>query len=229
MDGVMLLGGEEDRKGRRRSQRPEVEATRIRILRAAERLYAERGFDGASLREIAIAANQGNNNAVQYHFGSRDRLIEAIFDERVAEMEAERTAMLAAAERDGKLEDLPTLLAILSLPHLSLCDAKGHHPHAGFLVHYLTRRTPDGTGRGLSCAFLGAPAMVRLLDLIQARLTDLPADIAQTRIMLCALMFLNLLVGHDTAHPQGGAPAVLARHATDTVAAMAAALGGPAI
>lgn len=229
MDGMMVLGAGADQKGRRRSQRPEVEATRVRILRAAEHLYAERGFDGASLREIAIAANQGNNNAVQYHFGSRDRLIEAIFNERVAEMEAERAAMLAAAEQDGKLDDLPTLLAILSLPHLSLCDARGHHPHAGFLLHYLTRRTPDGTGRGLASAFLDAPAMVRLLELIQAQLTGLPADIAQTRIMLCALMFLNLLVRHDNAHPHGGAPAMLARHATDTVAAMAAALGGPAI
>ncbi|MET0270897.1 MAG: helix-turn-helix domain-containing protein [Sphingomonas sp.] len=220
---------DEGGRGRQRSHRPEVTATRIRILRAAERLYAERGFDGASLREIAVAASQGNNNAVQYHFGSRDRLIEAIFRERVAEMETEREAMLAAAERDGKLDDLPTLLSILSLPHLSLCDAKGHHPHAGFLLHYLIRHTPDGTSRGISNAFLGAPAMVRLLELIQAKLDNLPVDIAQTRIMLSALMFLNLLVRHDAANPAGGDAEALARHATDTVAAMAAALGGPAL
>lgn len=228
MQGVGVSTGEDGQKGRQRSYRPEVQATRIRILRAAERLYAERGFDGASLREIAVAANQGNNNAVQYHFGSRERLIEAIFHERVAEMEAERETLLIAAERDGKLGDLVTLLSILSLPHLSLCDAKGHHPHAGFMLHYLIRRTPDGTGRGLASAFLGAPAMVRLLELIQARLVGLPMDIAQTRIMLSALMFLNLLIGHDATNPAGGDAESLARHATDTVAAMAAALGGPA-
>ena len=212
---------------RRRSHRPEVEATRLRILRAAERLYAQRGFDGASLREIAVAANQGNNNAVQYHFGTREKLIEAIFLQRVAEMEGEREAMFDQAEKEGKLDDIATLLSILSLPHLSLCNAKGHHPHAGFLLHYLIRRAPDGTSRGLSTAFLGAPAMVRLLDLLTNRLALLPGDIAQTRIMLCALMFLNLLVRHDAANPDRGDPVSLARHATDTVAAMTAALAGP--
>lgn len=212
---------------RKRSHRPEVEATRTRILRAAERLYAERGFDGASLREIAIAANQGNNNAVQYHFGGREQLIEAIFHQRVAEMEPERQAMLEAAEAAGKLEDVGALLGILSLPHLSLCDAKGHHPHAGFMLHYLVRHTPDGTARGLSTTFLGAPAMVRLLELLQQRMALLPADIAQTRITLCALMFLNLLVRHDADNPSGGNPVALARHATDTIEAMTAALCGP--
>ncbi|WP_156678306.1 TetR/AcrR family transcriptional regulator [Sphingomonas profundi] len=212
---------------RRRSHRPEVEATRLRILRAAERLYAERGFDGASLREIAIAANQGNNNAVQYHFGSRDKLIDAIFHQRVAEMESERQALLDQAEADGRLADTGTLLTILSVPHLSLCDDRGHHPHAGFLLHYLIRRMPDGTVRGLSTAFTGAPAMCRLLNLIQQLMADLPTDIAQTRVTLCALMFLNLLVQHDAANPQAGDPVALARHATDTIEAMTAALSGP--
>lgn len=229
MEGVAVSLSGNNQVIRRRGARPETSATRLRILRAAERLYAERGFDGASLREIAIAANQGNNNAVQYHFGNRERLIEAIFQARVAEMEDERAAMIDAAEQQGRLGDLATLLSILSLPHLSLCDAKGHHPHARFMLHYLIRRTPDGTGRGLATTFLGAPAMVRLLDLIQARLSDLPTDIAQTRIMLAALMFLNLLAGHDAANPAGGDSEALARHATDTVAAMTAALGGPAL
>ncbi|WP_162527291.1 TetR/AcrR family transcriptional regulator [Sphingomonas solaris] len=212
---------------RRRSHRPEVEATRLRILRAAERLYAARGFDGVSLREIAVAASQGNNNAVQYHFGSREKLIEAIFRQRVAEMEGEREEMLAQAERDGKLGDVATLIAVLSLPHLTLCDARGHHPHAGFLLHYLVRRSPDGSGRGLAQAFTGAPAMMRLLALLPRLLGGLPSDLAQTRIMLCALMFLNLLVQHDANNPESGDPVALARHATDTVAAMTAALRGP--
>ena len=227
MEIVTATGLQSAASLRKRSQRPEVEATRTRILRAAERLYAERGFDGASLREIAIAANQGNNNAVQYHFGGREQLIEAIFHQRVAEMEAERQAMLDEAEAAGRLGDVHALLAILSLPHLSLCDARGHHPHAGFMLHYLVRHTPDGTARGLASTFVGAPAMLRLLELLYTRLDNLPTDIAQTRITLCALMFLNLLVRHDADNPKAGDPVSLARHATDTLEAMTAALCGP--
>ena len=44
------------------------------IIVAAERLIAERGVD-VPLRDIAAAAGQRNNSAVQYHFGSRDGLI----------------------------------------------------------------------------------------------------------------------------------------------------------
>lgn len=200
----------------------------MRILRAAERLYAERGFDGASLREIAIAANQGNNNAVQYHFGSREALIDTIFHQRVAEMEAERRIMLEEAESAGRSANVPVLLAILCMPHLSLCDERGHHPHAGFMVHYLARRRPGSGGvSGFHRTFVSTSTMARLHDLIRRCVADLPADIAQTRLTLCALMFLNLLVQHDAANPERGDPVTLARHATDTLSAMASALCGP--
>ena len=42
--------------------------TRDQIIRAAEELFAARGIDGVSLREINRAAGQSNTGAVQYHF-----------------------------------------------------------------------------------------------------------------------------------------------------------------
>src|SRR3546814_113664 len=53
------------------------------IVRAAERLFGEDGVSLVSLRQIAIAANQVNNFAVQYHFGDKDGLIQAIFQRRL--------------------------------------------------------------------------------------------------------------------------------------------------
>ena len=50
---------------------PKAQDGRERIIVAAERLIAERGID-VPLRDIAVAADQRNNSAVQYHFGSRD-------------------------------------------------------------------------------------------------------------------------------------------------------------
>src|SRR3546814_2769538 len=44
-----------------------------RILQAAEDCFGEHGIDAVSLRQIAIAAGQGNTAAVQYHFGSKER------------------------------------------------------------------------------------------------------------------------------------------------------------
>ncbi|WP_405864212.1 TetR/AcrR family transcriptional regulator [Streptomyces sp. NBC_00005] len=65
------------------------------IALAAERLFAERGLDGASLRQISAAAGNGNNTAVQYHFGSKERLVQAIFEYRLRDLNARRDALVA--------------------------------------------------------------------------------------------------------------------------------------
>ncbi len=44
--------------------------TREQLLDTAERLMAEHGPEGVSMREVSVRAGQGNNNAANYHFGS---------------------------------------------------------------------------------------------------------------------------------------------------------------
>ena len=52
--------------------------TREHILDVAEQLYGSQGVAHVSLRQIRIAAGQGNDAAVQYHFGDRDGIIRAL-------------------------------------------------------------------------------------------------------------------------------------------------------
>ena len=70
---------------------------RARILDEAERLFAERGITGVSLREITEAAGQRNASVVQYHFGSRAGLVAAIVERHMTVVDADRTARLDAA------------------------------------------------------------------------------------------------------------------------------------
>ena len=53
-------------------------STKERILAAAETLFAQRGFDGASLRQLTSDAGV-NLAAVNYHFGSKEKLVEQVF------------------------------------------------------------------------------------------------------------------------------------------------------
>jgi len=72
--------------------------TKVRILNAAERLFADHGFAATSLR--AITAEAGVNlGAVNYHFGSKDELIEAVFVRRIEPINAERLARLDKLEK----------------------------------------------------------------------------------------------------------------------------------
>lgn len=51
------------------------------ILTVAERLFAEKGFEGASVRDIAHAADV-NVAMISYYFGSKEKLMEAVFDNK---------------------------------------------------------------------------------------------------------------------------------------------------
>lgn len=82
-------------------------STKERILTAAEVLFAQRGFDGGSLRQLTAAAGV-NLAAVNYHFGSKDRLVEEVFRRRLDSLNAHRLAALAkvAGQPGTTLEDV---------------------------------------------------------------------------------------------------------------------------
>src|SRR6478609_8979114 len=79
------------------------EATRQRILIAAERLFAEHGISAVPLRDIGIEAGQKNHAAVQYHFGDRDGLVKALMEFRGTESEAVRTDIVTGLMVGGKV------------------------------------------------------------------------------------------------------------------------------
>jgi AcrR family transcriptional regulator len=54
----------------------------IQIIETAEKLFADKGFDGTSVREIAKEANV-NLAMISYYFGSKEKLMEAIFNYRI--------------------------------------------------------------------------------------------------------------------------------------------------
>jgi AcrR family transcriptional regulator len=74
--------------------------TQTRILDAAEELFMQHGFEGTSMRQLTAKAAV-NLAAVNYHFGSKDALIEAVFRRRLDPMNAERLAELDRLELEA--------------------------------------------------------------------------------------------------------------------------------
>jgi AcrR family transcriptional regulator len=97
------------------------QATGERILAAAERLFVAHGYDGTSSRMITAAARV-NLAAVNYHFGGKRGLFEAMLARRLDTLHQDRLALLEAYERvaAGKPLSCDRLLAALFVPALRL-------------------------------------------------------------------------------------------------------------
>ncbi|MEO8738530.1 MAG: TetR/AcrR family transcriptional regulator [Casimicrobiaceae bacterium] len=100
---------------------PKNSATQSRILDAAEALFMEHGFEATSLRQITSVAGV-NLAAVNYHFGSKDDLFEAVLTRRLDPMNQERMALLTRFEQDALPEVLSPekILAAMFIPALRL-------------------------------------------------------------------------------------------------------------
>jgi AcrR family transcriptional regulator len=104
-------------------------STKDRILGAAEELFAQHGFAGTSLRQVTTRADV-NIAAVNYHFGSKENLVNEVFRRRMDEMSARRLAQLKAAlqQHPGELE--PVLAAFVE-PALAM--AQDRHGGGAFI------------------------------------------------------------------------------------------------
>ena len=104
-------------------------STKDRILQAAEELFAQQGFGATSLRQVTSRADV-NIAAVNYHFGSKDNLINEVFRRRMDDMSRERLQALqdAVASHPGVLE--PILSAFVE-PALAM--AQDRHGGGAFI------------------------------------------------------------------------------------------------
>ena len=104
-------------------------STKDRILHAAEELFAAQGFATTSLRQVTSRADV-NIAAVNYHFGSKENLVNEVFRRRMDDMSRERLAALqrAVEAHPGELE--PILAAFVE-PALAM--AQDRHGGGAFI------------------------------------------------------------------------------------------------
>ncbi|MER5997735.1 helix-turn-helix domain-containing protein [Nonomuraea angiospora] len=109
---------------------------RDKLMHTAERLYAEHGFANVSIRMIREAAGQRNKSAVQYHFSTRDELIQAILARHAAEIDRLRAPMVAELESSGEVSRRDWITCVI----------------APSIEHHIELGTPSWYGRFLAQA-----------------------------------------------------------------------------
>ena len=147
--------------------------TRTRILDAAEELFMQHGFEGTSMRHLTSRAGV-NLAAVNYHFGSKDALIEAVFRRRLDPMNTERIAELERLE-SGNAVSPEAIIRAFVRPSLRLIeDAKGGSRNFIRLLGR-TYTEPTKSVRAL-IGQMYAPAMERYKNALERALPQMPHE-----------------------------------------------------
>ena len=100
--------------------------TKERLLDAAEQLFAERGFEGASMRAVTQAAGSAVS-AANYHFGTKEALLAAVIRRRLEPMNRQRIEAIDRVEAGGPaaLDDLFEAYFRPSFERLAQARAEG--------------------------------------------------------------------------------------------------------
>ena len=150
--------------------------TRTRILDAAEELFMQHGFEATSMRQLTAKAG-ANLAAVNYHFGSKDALIEAVFRRRLDSMNATRIAELDRMEKDAGGRALSPRQIIGAFVGVSLRMVEDATAGGRNFIRLLGRTysDPQKPIRAL-IGQLYAPAMERFKAAFERALPQMPRD-----------------------------------------------------
>src|SRR5262245_7016061 len=180
---------------------PSRSATRDRILAATERLFLAPGYDGTSSPMITGAAKV-NLAAINYHFGGKRGLFQAMLARRLDPLHDERVALLDAYQQPAGKGAIPCerILAALFIPALRLARAEASGARRGGVdfLRLLGRAYVDPAPD--LRAFLSeryAPAIVRFKDAFARALPQVhPRELTwRLHFMLGALAYT--LAGAD--------------------------------
>lgn len=179
------------------------ESTRVMLMEVAERLFANRGIEAVTMREIQEAAGQSNTSVIRYHFGSRDGLIRELIAHRQRTLGADRQQMLESMRQEGKEADPRAVVWLLIRP-LANSIAAGE-----MFVPFLARLSEDPRARSdyWPDHLEDDWTQDRLEELVDAALQDLPERIRRGRTFQLYTSLINVLAaaarsGHGLAEAQ---------------------------
>jgi AcrR family transcriptional regulator len=174
------------------------------IVLAAERLFAEKGIDGISLRQINAAAGLKNNAATHYHFGGKEGLVRAIVEYRAEGINRRRQQLLdglGEVSKKGRLRGLVRALVLPMAEHLL------GNPEGSYYFRFVIQAVDN--------SFSGAKEKIMRwhgdqYDQIHRQLRDLlpelPEEIFMQRFGLMLTLVVNSIAAWERDIPVGSVP-----------------------
>ncbi|MGN5236493.1 MULTISPECIES: TetR family transcriptional regulator [unclassified Rhodococcus (in: high G+C Gram-positive bacteria)] len=192
-------------------------SSKQQLVLTAERLYALHGLDGVPLRHISVAAGMANKSAVQYHFGTKENLIQAILINRIDGL-THRRELLEARLPDG---DVRRILEAHQLPLIELAEDKDCY-YLPFLELLLRESHPmdDLTASHRESKRNYYDRLDRLLDYI-------PQPVRDMRIHQASAVCVSISADRHRMRMQGIAVAPYALHVSQLLDLLVSILTTP--
>lgn len=168
---------------------------REQLIDIAERLAATRGIGAMSLKEVQVESGQRNKSVVQYYFGSRDGLIEAVVNARMGPINLHRLSLLERLGAHASLRDLVEAF-VVPLAEVTVLQTDS------YWARFLLQGSFDPTVRHLVRASFTASSFRAVRSRLIAGLTDLPQPVRAHRV---DRMVEFVLVALATAEESRGA------------------------
>ena len=174
--------------------------TRARLAEHAERLIAEQGYAAVSLRMLGVAAGQRNNSVAQYHFGSKEGLIEAIIATRSEAIDRRRAERLKLAQQSGELDvDRLVRLAVEPLAEIISPGASDN-----FYLQFLAKIIDEPSLQDLWQRRSMPRSYQKVLRLLKGQLRHLPRRVRDRRLRWIQTVALHTLADHERQCRAGG-------------------------
>ncbi|MET1255328.1 TetR/AcrR family transcriptional regulator [Aliikangiella maris] len=169
-------------------------ATKTKILDAAEELFAERGFAETSLRVITAKA-EVNLASVNYHFGSKKSLIEAVFDRFMQSFTAQIMKEMAILEKNKSI-DISQVLGTLVEPLMGTDNVRPNG--ASVFMKLLGRAYAESQGHIRRYVMHNyAHVLARFTRLLQKACPQIAASEMFWRLHFMLGAFIFTLAGHE--------------------------------
>jgi len=198
--------------------------TREVLISTAEQLFAQQGIEAVSVNTITREAKQSNRNAVQYHFGSKTGLLQAIFDKHSPSVAASRAALI-----DTLLSTTLPVARLLATALVQPLLEKLQDPNGGEAYLHISAELIACNTFGYTLPDkhpLDLPRENKLVKLALTQLTHLPAEVAQQRVLLMNVLAFHGISDHARMRTNGhyatmiGATDFMASNLIDSIAAM---------
>jgi len=163
----------------------------LKLIATAEKLFGEYGIEGVSLRQIVTAAGLVNSYSIQHHFGSKEGLVQAVYDFRIPALEAGcRERFKLEQDSEGNIS-IHGLLASRFLPMIDSFNDQIQKTYSLFLLRLLFR---SNAVHPYFRSKVPQPATTEIVERLRNSFPKLPMEVFNTRFRLATDLFLGAMV-----------------------------------